>query len=46
MLKKRLVQAFLVIAAVVLIMLGASNGGYMDTWSKAARICFECIGIG
>ena len=44
--RKKILQAALILTAVVLIGLGIQCGGYRDTWSKATRICFECIGIG
>jgi hypothetical protein len=36
----------LVVLAVALIVLGVVQGDALDTWRKAVRICFECIGIG
>jgi hypothetical protein len=35
-----------IVLAVVLIVLGVTQGDAIDTWRKATRICFECIGIG
>ena len=36
----------LLIAAIVLILFGMSQGGFRDIKNKAIRICYECIGIG
>ncbi|MDE5863474.1 MAG: hypothetical protein K2K56_05235 [Lachnospiraceae bacterium] len=44
--KKDLVRKGLLIAALVLILIGLDKGGFRDVKNKAARICYECIGIG
>ena len=33
-------------AAIILIVMGMIQNGYMDVMNKAIRICYECIGIG
>ena len=43
---KKLVAGVLIAAAVALIIVGVLDGGAKDVFSKAAHICFECIGIG
>ena len=40
------VRALVFTAAVVMIILGAINGGAADVLGKAIRICTECIGLG
>ena len=44
--KKNLIAGILIAAAVALIIVGVLDGGARDVFSKAAHICFECIGIG
>lgn len=39
-------RAILLIAACALIAAGAFQNGFKDVKNKAARICYECIGIG
>ena len=39
-------RVVLILAAVALILVGASQKGFKDVKNKAARICYECIGIG
>lgn len=39
-------RVILLIAACALIAAGASQNGFKDVKNKAARICYECIGIG
>lgn len=39
-------RAVLILAAVALILTGVSQKGFKDVKNKAARICYECIGIG
>jgi hypothetical protein len=38
--------AVTLVLALVFVALGVLQGDALDTWRKAARICFECIGIG
>lgn len=40
------VRLALLAAALLLIALGAANGGALDVLAKAVKICSECIGIG
>lgn len=40
------VRLGLVALAVVMIAVGALQGGYQQVMQKAVRICLECIGIG
>ncbi len=42
----QVISCLIIAAAIGLIGLGISNGGYRDVWNKARIICFECIGIG
>ena len=44
--RKKALWAALLGAAVLLIVLGAANGGARDAMAKAVNICLECIGIG
>lgn len=39
-------RAVLILAAAALILAGLSQNGFKDVKNKAARICYECIGIG
>ncbi len=41
-----LLQAVIVVVAVILIIAGISNGGARDVLVKAVTICSECIGLG
>lgn len=43
---KKYVRKGLLIAAIVLVLMGMSEGGFRDVKNKAVRICYECIGIG
>lgn len=43
---KTALWAALFAAAILLIVLGALNGGAQDVAAKAVRICSECIGLG
>lgn len=40
------VRALVLSAAVAFIILGVFNGGALETFGKAARLCMECVGIG
>ena len=40
------IRLVLLLAAVLLIALGAANGGARDVLAKAKAICMECIGLG
>lgn len=40
------VRIILICAAVILIVLGALNGGLRDVLVKAVNLCRECVGIG
>ncbi len=40
------VRALVFVGAVVLIVIGASNGGMLNLWEKAEKICTQCIGLG
>ena len=44
--KKAVLQAAVIIAALVLIIAGAFNGSARDVLYKAITICTECIGLG
>lgn len=44
--KIRIVRAALLITGVVMVVIGAINGGAADVLGKAIRICTECIGLG
>lgn len=39
-------QAALIVAAVILIVVGYTGGGFRDVLTKAVNICTECIGLG
>ena len=43
---KGFIRAFILIAAVLLILAGILNGSAMDVFIKAINICTECIGLG
>lgn len=43
---KKYTRKGLLIAAVALIVIGLTQGGFRDVKNKAIRICYECIGIG
>lgn len=40
------IQAAMLVAGVLLVILGACNGGTVDILSKAVAICTECVGLG
>ena len=42
----KIVRTVLLIAAIVLIIAGLFNAGARDVFSKAVRICTECVGLG
>jgi hypothetical protein len=44
--KTVIIAAAVIILALALITVGAAEGDALDVYRKAARICFECIGIG
>jgi hypothetical protein len=44
--KTAILAGAVLVIALVLIALGVANGDALDVYRKAARICFECIGIG
>ena len=44
--KCKIIRKVIFVAAVLLIILGALNGGIKDVMNKANKICYECIGIG
>lgn len=46
MTRKQTLWAVLLAAAILMIVLGAINGGALDVLAKAVRICSECIGLG
>lgn len=41
-----LLRITVIAAAIILIVMGMIQNGYMDVMNKAIRICYECIGIG
>lgn len=43
---RKTVPIFLILAGVLLILIGLSRGEANDVFSKAARICLECMGLG
>ena len=40
------IQAAILVVGVLLVVLGACNGGTVDILSKAVAICTECVGLG
>lgn len=44
--KKRLLQSVLLAAAVLMIGFGVWRGEANTVFSKAIRLCMECVGIG
>ena len=44
--KGKILRKVIFVAAGILIIIGALNGGVKDVMNKANRICYECIGIG
>lgn len=44
--KGKILRKVIFVVAVILIIIGALNGGVKDVMNKANRICYECIGIG
>ena len=44
--KKRIITGGLIVAGLLFLILGITNGGAVDILNKAIRICYECIGIG
>ncbi len=44
--KINVIRAVILVIALVLVVVGLINGGYIDVLNKAIRICYECIGIG
>lgn len=44
--RKRLLQSVLLAAAVLMIGFGVSRGEADTVFSKAIRLCMECVGIG
>lgn len=44
--KCKIIRKVIFVAAVLLVIVGALNGGIKDVMNKANRICYECIGIG
>ena len=43
---KKIVQAVVVVAAVLLIIAGICNGSALDVLIKGINICTECVGLG
>jgi hypothetical protein len=46
MTRKQALWAALFCIGVLLVVLGAANGGAADVLAKAVKICSECIGLG
>lgn len=46
MLKKNKTQLFLIVIAIVFIGYGAYRGEVDSVFTKAVRLCLECVGIG
>ncbi|MDR1014906.1 MAG: hypothetical protein LBL86_08035 [Coriobacteriales bacterium] len=44
--KTALLAGAVLVLALLLVVLGVAQGDPLDVYRKAARICFECIGIG
>lgn len=44
--RKNMLRVIMLMAAVLLIVLGITNGGLWDVLVKAINICTECIGLG
>lgn len=44
--KGRMIRKGILITAIILILMGLKQNGFSDIKNKAARICYECIGIG
>ena len=44
--KVKMIRKGILIIAVILILMGLKQNGFDDIKNKAARICYECIGIG
>ncbi len=44
--KSRFPAIVILVISIVFIIIGITNGEYIDILNKAARICLECIGIG
>jgi hypothetical protein len=44
--RNKIVAGVALVLAVALLVLGVVQGDVFDTFQKASRICFECIGIG
>lgn len=44
--KVKMIRKGIFITAMILILMGLKQNGFDDIKNKAARICYECIGIG
>ena len=44
--RQKIVQAVVVVAAVLLIIAGICNGSALDVLIKGINICTECVGLG
>lgn len=44
--KVKTIRRGILITAMILIFIGLKQNGFNDIKNKAARICYECIGIG